>query len=149
MKINWGTSIVIAFVLFMSFIFSFIIRVESNPKYASELVVDEYYKKDAHYSEDYAKFENTESLPQKPVVANTADGVSVVFPTVFSPEKIKGKVSLYRPSAKKLDFERSIQLSGSTLLIPKQDFAGGNWDMTIAWEYEGKSYLMKQKLYIN
>ncbi|NHM07535.1 FixH family protein [Flavobacterium sp. CYK-4] len=149
MKINWGTSIVIAFVLFMSFIFSFIIRVESNPKYASELVVDEYYKKDAHYSEDFAKLQNTERLSQKPIVKSTDEGVSVVFPDLFTPQKIKGKVSLYRPSAKKLDFERSIQLSGSTLLIPKRDFADGNWDMTISWEYEGQSYLMKQKLYIN
>lgn len=149
MKINWGTSIVIAFVLFMSFIFSFIIRVESNPKYASELVVEEYYKKDAHYSEDFAKLENTAQLSQKPVVVNTDEGVTVVFPDLFIPKQIKGKVSLYRPSAKKLDFERSIQLSGSTLLIPKRDFAGGNWDMTIAWDYQGKSYLMKQKLYIN
>jgi hypothetical protein len=149
MKINWGTSIVIAFVLFASFILYFIIKVQTNAKYESELVVEEYYKHDAHYSEEYDKVQNAEDLTQKPIITNATEGVSIMFPTAFIPQNIKGKVSLYRPSAKKMDFERLIQLSGSTLLIPKRDFAGGNWDMTVSWSYEGKSYIMKEKLYID
>ncbi len=149
MKINWGTSIVIAFVLFMSFIFYFIIRVQSDAKYHNELVVEEYYKHDAHYTDEYVKEQNAQDLQEKPLISNTAAGVSILFPNTFNPQKIKGKVSLYRPSAKKMDFERPVQLSGSTLLIPKSEFVGGNWDMTLSWEYEGKSYIMKDKLYIN
>jgi hypothetical protein len=149
MKINWGTSIVIAFVAFMSFILYFIVNVQSNSKYDNELVVDEYYKLDAHFSDEFTKLQNTEELEEKPLITSTTEGVNILFPNAFVPEKINGKVSLYRPSAKKMDFERNIQLSGSTLLIPKSDLAGGNWDMTISWSYEGKSYIMKEKLYIN
>lgn len=148
MKINWGTSIVIAFVLFMSFIFYFIFKVQSNSKYDNELVVEEYYKHDAHFSDELAKIQNAQDLKEKPVISNSMEGVAIVFPKTFVPKEIKGKVSLYRPSAKHLDFEHPIQLSGSKLLVPKADFAGGNWDMTISWSYQGKEYIMQQKLYI-
>jgi nitrogen fixation protein FixH len=148
MKINWGTSIVIAFGLFIAFILYFIIKVQTNANYNNELVVEEYYKHDAHFSEEFAKIQNAQDLAEKPVISNTTEGLSIAFPKVMDPQRIKGKVSLYRPSAKRLDFEFPIQLSKSSLLIPKSDFAGGNWDMTLSWSYEGKDYMMKQNFYI-
>lgn len=148
MKINWGTSIVIAFGLFITFILYFIITVQTNSKYSNELVVEEYYKHDAHFSEEFAKIQNAQDLVEKPVILNTAEGLSITFPKAFIPKKIEGKVSLYRPSAKQLDFEFPIHLSQSSLLIPKSDFAGGNWDMTLSWSYAGINYIMKQNIYI-
>jgi hypothetical protein len=148
MKINWGTSIVIAFALFMSFILYFVFTVQSNSKYDNELVVEEYYKHDAHFEDELAKIQNAEDLKDKPMISNDTEGITIVFPRTFDPNEIKGKVSLYRPSAKHLDFEFPIQLSGSKLLIPKADFTGGNWDMTLSWNYQGKEYITQQKLYI-
>ena len=43
MKINWGTAVVIAFALFMSFILYFVFKVQSDSKYDNELVVEKYY----------------------------------------------------------------------------------------------------------
>lgn len=148
MKLHWGKSIVIAFALFMSFILYFIIKVQSNSKYDNELVVDEYYKHDAHYSDELAKIQNAEDLSEKPVITHSDKGVTIAFPKRFISKDIKGKVSLYRPSAKIMDFERYLQLSNSKMLIPKADFAGGKWDMTINWSYQGKSYITKQELYL-
>lgn len=148
MKINWGTSIVIAFVLFIAFIGYFIVKVQSNSKYDNELVVEEYYKHDAHFDDELVKFQNAQDLKMQPSISITTEGVKIVFPKAIFPQKIKGKVSLYRPSAKRLDFELPFEISASTLLIPKRDFAGGNWDMTLTWSYEGKTYTVQHKLYI-
>ncbi|MEO8515133.1 MAG: FixH family protein [Flavobacterium sp.] len=148
MKINWGTSIIIAFVLFMSFILYFVFKVQSDSKYNNELVVEEYYKHDAHFSDEQVKIQNAQDLKEKPLISNTIEGVIIVFPKAFVPKEIKGKVSLYRPSAKHLDFEYPIQLSGPKLLVPKADFAVGNWGITISWSYQGREYIMQQKLYI-
>ncbi len=148
MKINWGTSIVIAFALFISFILYFIIKVQSDSKYDNELVVEEYYKHDALYSDEFIKIQNAQNLKEKPVITVGAQDITVVFPLSFDAKKINGKVSLYRPSAKHLDFEIPIQLLNSSLLIPKSDFVGGNWDIILSWTYEGTPYLFKQKLYI-
>ena len=39
-KIGWGTSIVIAFAMFMTFILYFVIKVQSDSKYDNDLVVE-------------------------------------------------------------------------------------------------------------
>lgn len=149
MKINWGTSIVIAFALFMTFILYFVFKVQSDSKYDNELVVDEYYKHDVHFGDEMIRVQNAHDLVQKPLVASTVNGITIDFPSVFIPKNIKGKVSLYRPSNKKLDFEVPISLSSSTLLIPKTSLVGGRWDINMEWQYEGKSYLTKEIVYIN
>ncbi|NRT11929.1 FixH family protein [Flavobacterium sp. 14A] len=148
-KINWGVGIVIAMGLFMAFILYFVIKVQMNSKYDNELVVEEYYKHDAKFGDEMVRVQNAHDLAQKPVITKTEDGVTIEFPTVFAPEKIKGKVSLYRPSMKNLDFEIPISLSKPTLLIPKSKLLGGRWDINMEWHYEGKAYLTKETIYID
>ncbi len=149
MKINWGTGIVIAFALFMAFILYFVFEVQSNSKYDNDLVVEEYYKHDAQFGKEMQRSQNAQDLADKPKVVVTPEGVVITFPDAFVPNKIKGNVSLYRPSNKKLDFEVPISLSSPTLLIPKKGLVGGRWDINMEWQYEGKSYLTKETIYIN
>jgi nitrogen fixation protein FixH len=149
MKINWGTSIVIAFALFMSFILYFVVKVQSNAKYDNELVVEEYYKKDAKYGAEMTRIQNAYNLTSRPSIDINNLGVSVVFPANYDSKKLTGKVSLYRPSNKKLDFEVPISITDSTLLIPKKSLVGGRWDITLEWEYDGVPYTMKEHLYLN
>ncbi len=148
MKINWGTGIVIAFGLFMAFILYFVIEVQSNSKYDNDLVVEEYYKHDAQFGKEMQRTQNAQDLVDKPKVIVTPEGVLITFPSVFVPNKIKGIVSLYRPSNKKLDFEIPISISEPTLLIPKKSLVGGRWDINMEWQYEGKAYLTKETIYI-
>jgi hypothetical protein len=148
MKINWGTSIVIAFALFMTFILYFVFQVQSNSKYDNELVVEEYYKHDAHFGDEMKRIQNANNLVQKPIIAVSKLGITIVFPKEFMPDSIKGKVSLYRPSNKKLDFEIPISLSNPTLLIPISNLVGGRWDIIMEWQYQGKSFLTKESRYI-
>ncbi len=149
MKINWGTGIVMAFGLFMAFILYFVIEVQSNSKYDNDLVVEEYYKHDAQFGKEMQRTQNAQDLVEKPKVIVTQEGVLITFPSVFVPKKIKGTVSLYRPSNKKMDFEIPISISEPTLLIPKKSLVGGRWDINMEWQYEGKSYLTKETIYIN
>lgn len=148
MKINWGTSIVIAFGLFMAFILFFVFKVQSNPEYDNELVVEEYYKHDARFQEEMLKIQSAEDLTVKPKIVPFEKGIKITFPSEFNPKNIKGKVSLYRPSNKKLDFEIPISLSDSTLLIPEKKLVGGRWDITLNWEYDGKEFQFKEVLYL-
>ena len=147
MKINWGTGIVIAFGLFMIFILSFVYKVQSNNKYDNELVTDEYYKKEALVQGDIEKQENANALTNKVTIENNADGIKIQFPADFDYSKINGKVSLYRPSSQKLDFEIPISLSSPHLLIPKSNLTGGLWDISVDWNYDGVDYLNKETIY--
>lgn len=143
MKVNWGTSIVIAFALFMTFILYFVFKVQSDKNYDHEMVTEEYYKKEMSFQQQLDKEQNAAGLTEKVTVSTAPEGIIITFPESFNKANIKGKVSLYRPSNQKLDFEVPISLSSSNLLIPKTNLVDGRWDLSIDWEYEGKAYLNK------
>lgn len=144
MKINWGTGIVAAFALFMSFILFFVFRVQSDHKYDNELVVEDYYKHERGVESDLAKEDNAATLSQKVLIENTGEAIKITFPESFDFKKITGKVSLYRPSDQRLDFDTPISLSAPYMLIPKNNLAGGRWDITVDWKYNGKAYMNKE-----
>lgn len=149
MKFNWGTGIVLSFTLFMTFILYFVIKVQSNSKYDNELVVEEYYKHDAKFGEEMVRIQNSQDLIEKPKIIAEHGEIKIMFPQQFNPKEIKGKVSLYRPSNKKLDFETPLSLSNSTLLIPKKSLLYGRWDINLNWSYAGKEYQSKHIIYLN
>lgn len=149
MKINWGTGIVIAFALFMSFILYFVFEVQSNSKYDNDLVVEEYYKHDSHFQEEMARIQNAHDLQQKPSIVYSEEGVKVAFPANFESDKIKGNILLYRPSNKKFDFNTQIALTNSAMLIPKDKLVKGRWDVNMEWQYNGTKYLTKEVIYVN
>lgn len=149
MKINWGTYIVIAFALFISFIMYFVVKVQSDSKYDNDLVVEEYYKHDVHFQDEMARIQNAHDLKVKPVITVGLNGITIVFPADFAPKDIKGTVALYRPSNKKFDFLLPISFTDSaSLFIAKDKLIGGEWDINMEWKYKGKSYLTKQEIYI-
>ena len=149
MKINWGTYIVIAFALFISFIMYFVVKVQSDSKYDNDLVVEEYYKHDVHFQDEMARIQNAHDLKTKPVITVDANGITIVFPADFTPSAIKGTVAFYRASNKKFDFQVPLSFTDSaSLVIPKNKFIGGEWNINMEWKYEGKSYLTKEEIYI-
>ena len=147
MKINWGTGIVIAIALFMSFILYFVLKVQSDTTYDHELVTEDYYKKELEFQNQLNKSQNTKDNGYEVKIQKTAEGIQVVFPDSLKKEFIKGKVSLYRPSDQRLDFEYQISNSETDLLIPKKSLVGGRWDISVDWQYEGQNYLTQQTIY--
>ena len=146
MKFNWGAGIVVAFAVFMIFILSFVFKVQSNDKYDNELVVEDYYKRETKVQGDIEKQQNANDLKEKLVIQNTKEGIQIQFPANFDYSKINGKVSFYRPSSQKLDFEIKLSLSSPYLLIPKSNLANGLWDVSINWNYKGIEYINKQSI---
>jgi len=104
----------------MAFILFFVFKVQTNSKYDNELVVEEYYKHDVHFGDEMTRIQNAQDLVSKPIIKIVPEGITISFPEAYVLKNIKGKVSLYRPSNKKLDFEVPISLSSTTLLIPKK-----------------------------
>ncbi|MWB94811.1 cytochrome C oxidase Cbb3 [Flavobacterium sp. GA093] len=149
MKINWGTGIVIAFGLFMTFILYFVFEVQSNSKYDNDLVVEEYYKHDSHFQEEMARIQNAHNLKEKPSIVYNKEGVKIVFPASFESENIKGNVQMYRASNKKFDFDTQLALINSVLVIPQKKLIKGQWDVKMEWQYEGKKYLSKEVIYVD
>ncbi|MGB5402439.1 FixH family protein [Robiginitalea sp.] len=146
MKFNWGTGIFLSFVAFIVFILYFVVLSFRDPQSNHDLVTEDYYQQELKYQQDIDASANLNKSGAQIQVTKIPEGLSVVFPATFTPDEIKGTVSLYRPSNKQLDFKTPIQLSERQLLIPKSRLLDGRWDIRIEWTYEGKPYLYQNKL---
>ncbi|UOY07955.1 FixH family protein [Muricauda sp. SCSIO 64092] len=146
MKFNWGTGIVLAFVAFISFIMYFVIRMNTDNRTDHELVTKDYYKQELAYQKEIDAEKNAAELDEELSVRKSEDGLLITFPKNFNPKNVTGKVSLYRPSNRHLDFNFPISLSNTHLLIPDNRLVDGRWDIAIEWHYKGKTFLHKQKL---
>ena len=146
MKINWGTGIVLAFIAFISFILYFVYRMSTDDRANHDLVTEEYYKKELSYQEEIDATRTASEMGAKIKVEKSKDGITLFFPEQFDPKKITGKVSLYRPSNKHLDVDFPISLSKTHLLIPDNRLVDGRWDIIVKWNYEGSTFLHKEKL---
>lgn len=146
MKINWGTGIVITIVLFIAFIMYFVITMSTNHSYNHDLVTEKYYQKELIYQQKIDASANASALKGALEIQKTAQGLVVAFPTEFDPKQLKGKVFLYRPSDKQLDFEIPISLLNKYLLVPDKRLSDGRWNIIIECTYAGKEYLFKKEI---
>jgi len=146
MKFNWGTGIVLAFILFISFIMYFVISMNTNKKYNHDLVSEEYYQLELEFQNDINKEKNALTLVQNIQWEKSEKGLVVLFPKEIDFKEVTGKVFLYRPSNKQLDFETTISLSDYNLLIPDKRLLDGRWNIKVDWQYKGKSYLYKKEI---
>lgn len=147
MKINWGTGIVIAMVLFISFILYFVLQMTLSSEYDDEMVEENYYQQEYVYQQEIDGRQNASALVQDVIVQKKQEAFHVDFPQDFDYNGINGTIYMYRPSDKELDFKIPIQLESSNCTIPLQMLAKGKWEIKISWEYEDKDYRFKKVLY--
>jgi hypothetical protein len=145
-KFNWGTGIVLAFIGFISFIMYFIISMNTNTDYQHDLVTEDYYKAELEYQNDINKEENAKNLEKNIRWKKTDEGIIIEFPENLDIKNITGKVFLYRPSNKQLDFEIKISLSNYNLLIPDKRLLDGRWNIKVYWQYQETEYLFKKEI---
>ncbi|WP_308993009.1 FixH family protein [Mariniflexile litorale] len=146
MKFNWGTGIVLAFIGFISFIMYFVITMNVDDRFEHELVTEDYYAEELDYQHAIDKLNNASKLEENIRYEKTAEGLMIKFPKAMDIKKITGNVFLYRPSNKQLDFETTVSLSESYLLIPDKRLVDGRWNIKIDWQYNGNSYLFKESI---
>lgn len=146
MKINWGTGLVIGMILFIGFILFFVYRMITENDLNHDLVTEGYYQKEMELQDDIYAQQNTAAMEKQITGLKTNMGYLLQFPEGYNPEKIKGKVFLYRPSNKQLDFELPLELTDPNLLIPDKRLLDGRWNITIDWEYNKKKFRFKKQI---
>lgn len=147
MKINWGTGIVIAFVLFISFILYFVFQMTFSSEYDDEMVLDDYYQEEYLFQQAIDAQQNGQALKQNIEISKDSETIYVNFPKEFDYKNITGKIHMYRPSDKRLDFTVPIKLEGSSYAIPSEKLAKGKWEITINWQHDDIDYRYKKTVY--
>ena len=124
----------------------FVISMNTDKSLDHDLVNENYYKQELEFQSDINKEKNAKTLASKVTWKKTTEGIVISFPAELEDKNITGKVFLYRPSNKQLDFETTILLSNHNLLIPDKRLLDGRWNIKVDWQYNGTDYLFKKDI---
>jgi hypothetical protein len=144
MKFNWGHSIVLVFVLFVSLIFTLVYKcVHTN----FELVTKEYYKDELVYQQVIDGTNNANKLASITTVTVDDQQVNIALPEEMKSEPVKGNVWFY--CASNANNDRHFQLNpdrDGNQAFNKTDFSSGNYLVKVQWEKNGQQYYSEQHL---
>ncbi len=130
MKINWGTGIIISFILFAGFIGYLAIRIQTHPDYEHDLVVKNYYEEELHYNQKRQAQSNASEWSANLQLEKATEYLNVFELPSNQDIKIKG----YCPSDSKKDFYLSQKTdSMGVLRLSHRNFIQGNWTLTFFW----------------
>jgi len=147
MKFNWGHGL---FVVILLGITGFLTLVFITTRERIDMVTDEYYPKELKYQDQIEKLKNYNALTQKVEMSMNGD-LALVFPKLTEkPEGITGNIHIYRPSDKRLDLEKEIQLDTTySAIFDKAAFQSGKYEVLIEWQANDQSYFTKMPLFID
>ncbi len=143
MKWNWGTKIVIAFVIFCGLMIFMVIK---SFEQDFHLVTENYYQEELAYQERIDAIENTSRKGLIPNLEGTAKNVIISFE--LTDEKYPtGDIQFYRPENANLD--RFYDIKGLETVIPKSELARGRYILKIDWEFDGEKYYYEKEVSIS
>ncbi|MDT8347998.1 MAG: FixH family protein [Flavobacteriaceae bacterium] len=145
-KINWGTAIVIAFVLFISFILYFVVRASADSSLNHEMVIDDYYGQELHFNDEYDAQNLGNLFLDKFQITPQDHGLNISIDPSIQGDIYDFEVSFYRPSNKKLDFTQVIGNNPANVLIPRSKLVDGKWQLDLRWRSKGKVHLIKKTI---
>lgn len=146
LKINWGTSIVLAIISFMTFIIVLVVAMTTDKNFNHDLVTEEYYKQELSFQDQLNREANSQNLVTNIAVSKTREGILITFPSNLEYSQIKGEMFLYRPSDKEQDFTIPLKLSQHEMIIPERFLEKGRWNIEIDWSYLEETYYYKKEL---
>lgn len=147
MKFNWGHGLFVVIILGIT---GFLTLVFITTRERIDMVTDEYYPKELKYQDQIEKTKNYNALTQKIELKVNGD-LAVIFPKLTDkPEGITGNIHIYRPSDKRLDLQKEIQLDTTfTAMFNKSALQSGKYEVIIEWQANNQPYLAKMPLYID
>lgn len=141
---NWGKSIVLAFVLFAGVI---ITMVYISMQHDVNLVAVNYYEEELAYEDQMNRIRNFESLPYKPTVTRVGSQIVLSFPSEVADQMKNGEIHFFRPSDHKFDKKIEIKLDPQyRQTFPVSLFGTGLWKTKLNWKTSNKEYFFEQKI---
>lgn len=142
---NWGKSIVVAFILFAGFL---AVMITIMMRQDIGLVSKNYYAEDLTFQDQYERKQNTEQLEFKPeITIEQSQYLKIYFPSVSYVEE--GELKLFRPSSDKLDQQIRLNASADSVQVfPLHPLEHGAYRVKMKWTMEGKGYYLEKVIFI-
>jgi len=145
MKLNWGYSIILFFVVFCSLMIAFMVF---SFRQNNDLVTEDYYEKGADYTSQMEV--NSRSVTYNDSIHLTDRTSHVVARFAKSIKEMADTINIYvyRPSDKRLDYTINALLHTDSLMIDKKQMAKGRYTITFNWFHEKKRYQVEKEFFM-
>jgi hypothetical protein len=141
---NWGKSIVVAYVAFASFIG---VLVTICMRHDPGLVAQDYYKQELVYQQRIDQIKNAADLSLKPTITAANNQVQISFAD-FS-RVTNGEFSLFRPSDARQDKTYTLPATKETVQVfDVSAQQRGMYKARLRWTMDGKEYFIEETIYI-
>ncbi|MEE9371739.1 MAG: FixH family protein [Saprospiraceae bacterium] len=147
MKLNWGQSILLFFICYVSFL---IFTVFKSRTIDHSLVVENYYDHDITYQKKYDAISNRGLLKQDLIISHLKKEQSVILDFGSHSKNIEGVVTFYRPSDERYDKEESFSLTNrQSIAVTTKGLRKGKWILKINWKDKLRDYYKEKEIYVS
>lgn len=141
---NWGTKLLIAIIIFMSFIF---VLVYLSAKNQIDLVEKDYYPKGLKYQDRIDEIQNAEAYKDSFLIEKINNQVVVSY-TVLQADT--GSIYFFRPSDNTLDMVYTFQPDTTgKMYIGAEQFKKGKYLVKVFWKESGKGFYIEKTFIYN
>ncbi|MBK6730551.1 MAG: FixH family protein [Bacteroidetes bacterium] len=142
---NWGKSIVLAFVIFIGFIMYIVIR---SAQESVDLVSEDYYNEELKYQDVIDAEINTLPFKDSIRIEQIAQTIEMEFPDEIIVDA-EGEIYFFRPNDIKLDKKILLQTDVNGLqIIGADQFIPGMYVVKVNWNKNGKTYFYQQNIFL-
>ncbi len=141
MKFTWGHGIIVFFVIFFTWIISFVIFTLSQN---NDLVAKNYYKQGAEYSKKMEIDKRSAIFKDSISIVNTAQGVAVNFAPSLTNLPTEKEVYFYRPSSEKDDIRINVPTGEKSLLLSNNKVIKGRYNVSISWVQKNNKFIVSK-----
>ena len=137
---NFGKSIVVAFILFALFIGTLVtvcIRQEVS------LVTPDYYKEELAHGRKMSAMANARTLQAKPEILLSSSGVHIRYEGL---DRIQsGELNIMRPGNQKLDHRFQFEATpGKEMAFALKNYEPGLYRLQLKWVMDGKEFIVEE-----
>lgn len=141
---NWGKSIIVAFILFAAFIGTLVtvcVRQDVN------LVTQDYYKEELDYQRQIDRIAHTAMLSDKPSIKVEGGLLTIIYPDFARVQK--GALQLFRPSDARMDKRFELQrTTAHSQFFSTEGMNKGMYRARLRWTMEGKEFFLEQVIHL-
>ncbi|MEO9872011.1 FixH family protein [Ekhidna sp.] len=138
---NWGHKIVIAFILFATFIGYMVVRAFQED---FDLVAEDYYAQEINYQQKLNKLSNAVEAEKIVLVKQKGGEILLTFPD----QEATGNIHFYHPSRKIFDRTFEISLTDQVQKIDRSELVAGNYRVNITWQTDEQDFYQQSSIYI-
>ena len=142
-KWNWGTKLLIAIIIFMSFIFFLVYLTTQN---TINLVEKDYYPKGLKYQTRIDEIKKADIAKEQFNVIQENGLIVLSMPEINADS---GSIVFFRPSDQLLDFTSGINPDSlGRMYFPYNNFKKGKYLIKVHWYENGEGYYIEKRFFI-